>query len=289
MTILLILLALLLALFCLGIPVLTAGAICTAETAICEDCMVVANCEEWVSLRASASTSSGRLTKIPLGAMVYDCSGYYGGFIRCTYEGQTGYVLAAYLTEAAQTAQSDLILEHSIDGCTVYAYRSGLINSEMLYAECLNDAGEILWTFQTSVPFATELSSTDAFVGGTEQRPMVLLHNVNEGLYALDFFTGQQLWIFPKETVDLGGSISYAVAEDGTMYIGGYYGPDPVAISVDGELLWQADARHDAYWMYEISITEEAVVAVYECIDEHEAAGQIGYGFDGTMLWVEWF
>ncbi len=254
--------------------------------------MQVANCGEWVSLRASDSTSSKRLAKIPLGAKVYDCTGYYGDFIHCTYEGQSGYVLAEYLTApeaAVQSQQGDLILEHSLDGCTVYVYRSGLVNSERLYAECLDSEGGILWTFQTSVPFATELSSTDAFIGGTKQEPMVLLHNVNEGLHALDFYTGQVKWMLPKETVDLGGSISHAVAEDGTMYIGGYYGPDPVAISVNGEVLWQADARHDAYWMYEIAIENEAVIATYECIDEHEAAGRIGFDFNGELLWVEWF
>jgi len=246
--------------------------------------MQVANCEDWVSLRASDSTSSARLAKIPLGARVYDCIGYYGDFIHCTYEGQSGYVLAEYLV-----SQGNLILEHSLDGCTVCVYQSGSIDGERLYAECLDSEGGIEWTFRTSVPFATELSCTDAFIGGTAEKPMVMLHNANEGLYARDFFTGQMLWLLPKETVDLGGSISHAVADDGTMYIGGYYGPDPVAISVDGDVLWQADARHDAYWMYEIIITDEEIVAVYECIDEHEAAGQIGYGFDGEMRWVEWF
>ena len=254
--------------------------------------MQVVNCKEWVSLRASANTSSSRLAKIPLGAVVYDCTGYYGDFIHCTYEGQPGYVLAEYLTApeaAVQSQQGDLILEHSLDGCTVYVYRGGLVNSERLYAECLDSEGGILWTFQTSVPFATELSGTDAFIGGTKQEPMVLLHNVNEGLHALDFYTGQVKWMLPKENVDLGGSISHAVAEDGTMYIGGYYGPDPVAISVNGEVLWQADARHDAYWMYEIAIENEAVIATYECVDEHEAAGRIGFDFNGELLWVEWF
>ena len=59
----------------------------------------VVNCDSWVSLRMSPSTSSIRLLKVPLGAKVTDCV-KNGAFVKCTYKGQTGYILAKYLTKA---------------------------------------------------------------------------------------------------------------------------------------------------------------------------------------------
>ena len=59
----------------------------------------VTGCESWVSLRETASTYSARLIKVPLGAKVTDCV-KNGAFVRCTYKGQTGYILAKYLTKA---------------------------------------------------------------------------------------------------------------------------------------------------------------------------------------------
>ena len=59
----------------------------------------VTGCESWVSLRATPSTSATRLVKVPLGAKVTDCV-KNGSFVKCTYKGQTGYILAKYLKNA---------------------------------------------------------------------------------------------------------------------------------------------------------------------------------------------
>lgn len=59
--------------------------------------MYVANCEEWVSLRSSASTSASRLAKVPLGAQV-ETLGRSGQFTKCRYNGKTGYILSKYLS-----------------------------------------------------------------------------------------------------------------------------------------------------------------------------------------------
>jgi hypothetical protein len=158
-----------------------------------------------------------------------------------------------------------------------------------VYVECLDGQGGQVWNHTASVLFMTELQSVEAFVGGTEQAPLVLVFNASEGLSALDFYTGKVQWMVPNSTVNFGGGISYAVDANGTAYIGGYYGPDPVAVDATGKVLWQAKPNHDAYWMHEIEVTETGIVATYDCIDEHEAAGQITYGFDGAVLNVVWF
>lgn len=252
--------------------------------------MTVTNCEEWVSLRKSPSTSAERYAKVPLGASVTNCASASNGFIRCDYQGMTGYILAEYLAAASSHgASGEPIFEAVMNGFKVLGYHEFVGEGERVFVECTDAQGKVVWSRESHVPYMTELTNSDVFLGGTMELPRIMLYNGGEGLYSLDFFTGEEIWLLPNETVHLGGSISHAVAEDGTMYIGGYYGPDPVAISFDGELLWQADPRHDAYWMYEILITETGIVAVYDCIDEHEAAGQVTFGFDGEMLSVEWF
>lgn len=284
---------LVLALLCPAVPTVSAEEITEMSGVDSEECvfygdMIVVDCEEWVSLRAEPSTSADRVATVPLGATVTNCAWYDGDFISCEYNGESGYILAWYL-ETPKSPYGDLILEYSLHGCTVNAYREYSDSSELVYVECLDESGAIVWTHRSFVPFTTELTCADAFIGGTAEAPAVIVFNADKGLYALDFYTGEECWLLPNETAALGGGVCHAVAADGTIYIGGYYGPDPVAISAAGELLWESEARHDAYWMYEIEVTDEGVVATYDCIDEHEAAGRICYGFDGSMLWVEWF
>lgn len=62
------------------------------------DMLVVTGCEEWVSLRKTASTKAQRLTKVPLGKSVYYLSDAENGFCHVAYDGKYGYVLEKYLT-----------------------------------------------------------------------------------------------------------------------------------------------------------------------------------------------
>lgn len=61
------------------------------------DLLVVTGCEEWVSLRKTASTKAERLDKVPLGQSVYFLSFADNGFCHVAYDGQYGYVLERYL------------------------------------------------------------------------------------------------------------------------------------------------------------------------------------------------
>lgn len=62
----------------------------------CDFCYVV-NCNDWVSLRSSASTSASRICEVPLGAIV-ECYDYNYEFSRCYYDGNWGYILNNYLS-----------------------------------------------------------------------------------------------------------------------------------------------------------------------------------------------
>lgn len=59
--------------------------------------MYIVNCNEWVSLREHRDTSSRRLAKVPLGAVVRNC--YESGlFTLCEYRGTYGFILSEYLS-----------------------------------------------------------------------------------------------------------------------------------------------------------------------------------------------
>ncbi len=59
--------------------------------------LTVVNCQEWISLRSSPSTSASRITEIPLGATVQFIDYASNGFYQVSYNGYTGYALAQYL------------------------------------------------------------------------------------------------------------------------------------------------------------------------------------------------
>ena len=56
-----------------------------------------------------------------------------------------------------------------------------------------------------------------------------------------------------------------ATDEEGVFYAGGYFGPDPVVISPEGELLCKTTAGNDdIFWLYEIIPSELGCTALYE-------------------------
>ena len=63
----------------------------------------VVKCNEYVSLRKEPNSSSERLAKVPLGAIVTHCVSYYGTFVYCQYKGKTGFIKSEYLTKADYT------------------------------------------------------------------------------------------------------------------------------------------------------------------------------------------
>lgn len=58
----------------------------------------VVNCDEWVSLREHADTSSSRLAKVPLGARVVSVYDTIFDFYLCEYNGEVGFILKKYLS-----------------------------------------------------------------------------------------------------------------------------------------------------------------------------------------------
>ena len=79
--------------------------------------MYVVNCNESITLRPSASVSSGEITQIPLGSSVEYLGTASNGFYKVRYNGSVGYALSQYLSTSRQssnTAPSTTIM-HVVD------------------------------------------------------------------------------------------------------------------------------------------------------------------------------
>ncbi len=148
-------------------------------------------------------------------------------------------------------------------------------------AECRELGGVVKWTYRIETDELTELEPMAAFVGGAKEDPRLMLYCSGQGLKALDWRTGDVVWSLSER---LGASISWAVEDDGTMYIGGYYGPDPVCVGNDGEVIWRSrSGSDDIYWLTEIKIGRSGLGAFYEVFPKSETGGWVVYDWDGTV------
>ena len=227
----------------------------------------VVNCEEWVSLRAAPDTSAQRLAEVPLGAEVTDCALAENGFVACAYAGQAGYILGDYLSDSRVGGSYTRVLaDDQLAGLRIVIEASETAKGEAVRATAYAEDGALIWRQELATEQRTELTLVDGFLGGVEKRPLAYLYAMGDGLTAYDAASGEAAWRVPTDAVNLGGSVTHAFAGDGTLYMGGYYGPEPVAISGAGEVLWQARTSDDIYWLTDIQVTDEGVLAAYEVV-----------------------
>lgn len=176
-----------------------------------------------------------------------------------------------------------VIMDATVGDVRVIARQIYQSANEYLMVVGLDASGNELWKKETTSDSITELEQTNAFIGGTQAAPLVLMYNACKGLTAIDPTTGAEAWTLDKKKVDLGGSISYAVDANGVAYIGGYYGPDPVAIDANGNVLWQASSgKEGATWMYRMELLADGVACAYGSMAS-EHSGTIVYDFNGAV------
>ena len=248
--------------------------------------MRVVNCKQWVSLREKPAQNSARLAVVPLGAEVTDCVKSVKGFIYCQYEGEFGYILMKYLElipevppvlfagEEARLSLNDI----SKNGETVLnwtEYNMKVMAShetveedgatlERLRIGCFLDNSPV-WGYIVNSPMEGQYDTLRAFMGGSLDDPQVVVHDGNTGLTMLDLLTGQEVWTLSAEQCPLGNAAVVAVGEDGVMYITGTDGPEPVAISPEGVLLWESYIHDDMiYGPFEIDLLEDSIEVKYE-------------------------
>lgn len=284
----------------LALALLLVAAVAVAESTYIGD-MVVVNCQEWVSLRAEPSVDSDRLAKVPLGALVTGCREAENHFIRCDYDGLRGYIrddLLERVEEEAAPMPASVAAELPAGEGNTYGQLDTMVEDvhvtavrefstvESLTVTCAGADGTVLWSRALHAE-VTELTGTAAYVGGTATSPRLMLYTTDRGLMCCDLRTGEMYWQLTPEDVHLGASLSYALAADGTMYIGGYYGPDPVAIDMDGNVLWRANTGDDnIYWLYELKLMDGSLTAHYDNLIDG-AGGWVYYSLNGKVQGIE--
>lgn len=184
---------------------------------------------------------------------------------------------------ARAEGQVETVLDTEVNGLRVRAARQYGEEKETLRVACYSGIGDELWSREISAK-SSQGYSTDAFIGGTSNAPLLMAYAASKGLIAVDMETGKPEWTLSTGKVDLGESISHAVTEDGTMVIGGYLAPDPVAIDINGSVLWQSNVgSDDIFWLDGIKLDSKGVAAHYDHL-MGEGSGWVLFGWDGKRL-----
>ena len=275
--------------------------------------MRITNCREYVSLRERPDKTSKVLAKVPLDGIVQYCSNnvakylpgkykqQYKLFVRCEYEGVEGYILKKHLVpapefELAETRQNnDLMTREQIIGngkvvldwkefnvSVLAAYETVQEKEETweyLRVGCFID-DEPAWGYTEGVQATGQFSNLKAFMGGTDDEPQVYVYDAEYGLIMLDLMDGLEMWTLSTNVCSLGNATVCTVGENtGIMYIAGTDGPDPVAISSDGDILWKSDIDDpEVYGPEEIILNPNDITITYE------SGKLVSLGYDGEVL-----
>lgn len=249
--------------------------------------MRVVWCKEWISLREEPKKTSNRLAEIPLGAIVYNCVDIGNPrFYECEYEGQKGYALIGYLWPAPECepplsssvtkkmtmeeviGTGEVVLDWKDYNMSVVAAHEWVEEDkkrwEVLRIGCfINDSP--IWGHEERAEEFGQYDQLKVFIGGVSDDWQVMVYNGAWGLSMLDLLSGKERWCVTTGNCSLGNAAATAVGKDGTVYVAGTDGPDPVAITQDGIVLWRSDVNNpDVYGPYEITVDNDAILVKYE-------------------------
>ena len=249
--------------------------------------MEVVRCKEYVTLRAEPYKKAKALAKVPLGSVVYNCRTIREkkSFVYAEYEGIAGYILVNYLEKAPQYEPAvtsaisgnlteneirdsgDVVLDwqdYNISVLASHEFRkAGKNKTEILRIGCFID-GEPLWGHTETLEVFSDYTMLRVFVGGTEDDPMVMLFDGGYGLSQLDLLSGKERWVLQTGSCDLGDGAVSAVGENGNIFIAGTDGPDLIAVSPDGRVLWTAEDNPDLSGPVEIILNENDIQVRYQ-------------------------
>ncbi len=190
----------------------------------------------------------------------------------------------AGITDDSGYESDSVILDETAGNAHIIARRIFQENREYLAVAALDENGSPIWMQETAVDEIGEVNMTDAFIGGIAARPLVMLYNAQQGLAAIDAANGSVRWLLSKDAQNLGAGLCHAVVPgNGIMYIGGFHGPDPVAIDANGNVLWQSDSGSDATWLYSIELTSDGIRCAYDNMDGAGNPGAVIYDYSGAV------
>ena len=247
--------------------------------------MRVVWCDEWISLRSEPKKTSSRIMEIPLNEIVYSCYDVNSLFVQCEYKGVTGYALKGYLVPAPEYEPPEscaysrkMTLDEVIGtGNKVFEwhdYNMAVIAAheyikenrktwEVLRIGCfIND--QPVWGHEERVESIRQMDLLKVYIGGIPDDWQVMVFDGGYGLSMLDLLSGKERWCVTIQDCPMGNAAAVAVDENGTTYIAGTDGPDPVAISLDGRVLWQSSTNDpEVFDPFEITVQSTTVQVKY--------------------------
>ena len=266
--------------------------------------MRVVKCKNYVSLREGPYKKSKQLAKLELGEIVYNCSRnekefayspyrhQVHWFTKCVYQGQEGYVMSRYLEPAPEyepvetkgesrkmtreeiIGSGEIVFEWTEFNVSVLAAyeviteEEGEMPWETLRVGCFID-GEPEWGYveQAQQSGESDKRKLTAFIGGTEDEPQVYVYDAEYALIMLDLIDGTEQWELSKDICPLGDcAVVTAGANTGILYVAGSEGPDPVAISAEGNVLWRSVIDDpEIFGPMEIILNPNDIEVHYEC------------------------
>lgn len=250
--------------------------------------MRVVWCKEWISLRAEPSKTSERLAEIPLGSIVYSCVDIGDDkFYQCEYEGQTGYALIGYLWPAPEcepplsasitrkmtmeevVGSGEIVLEWKDYNMSVVAAHEWIKENktdwEVLRIGCFIN-GSPIWGHEERAEKTGQYDLLKVFIGGTTDDWQIMVYNGAYGLSLLDLLSGRERWCVTTANCPMGNAAAIAVGKNGTVYVAGTDGPDPVAVSMDGKVLWKSEIDDpEVFDPYEITVEDDNILVKYGC------------------------
>ena len=249
--------------------------------------MRVVWCKEWVSLREQPGKTFKRIAEIPLGAIVYSCVDIGNPlFYQCEYEGQTGYVLQGYLIPAPECepplsasitrkmtmeeviGDGEVVLDWKDYNMSVVAAHEYVTENrktwEVLRIGCFIN-GSPIWGHEEKAEKIGQYDMLKAFIGGVTDDWQVMVFNGAYGLSLLDLLSGKERWCVTVANCPMGNAAATAVDSSGTIYLAGTDGPDPIAISLGGKVMWKSELEDpEIYGPYEITAENGNVLVKYE-------------------------
>ena len=268
--------------------------------------MQVINCNSYITLRATPSTSGKALMQVPLGEVVEGCVQVSDDFVSCTYSGKNGYLLIKYLGAYQPPTNStfdDLdkpgydvfktrgenVLEYTFNGYTVVVNRSVSQEKEEIMAVCYDPSAKAIWTVGDETNYRTELTLTDAFIAGSADKPLLVMFTVDKGFTAYEVGPWTDECWHNADSEKLSGNLATAVGRDGTTYAIGAFDYSMLAVTKEGETEFKTDHFNvNVYWPYKIELEQNVIYVYYDC--QTPTAGMVyrdTYNYNGSYINTE--
>ena len=158
----------------------------------------------------------------------------------------------------------DLILKNKANGMTTKAYRKLEDDTETLTIICDDSAGQRVWEYHSTAARKENGNATFVFTGDPGTESFLVVYNADEGLSLL--FLGDVIWKKTTDELPLSGNVCCSFPSLSVLYVGDSEGTDPIAISLNGEILWKADSQ-GCLGLYIIVADDYGLICEYSAVD----------------------